>query len=61
MVELYLELTDGLAAFLHGTANFREEADGRGLRLRKYVYVVRGHALLGDENLLRAVDDEVSS
>ncbi len=61
MVELDLELTDRLASLLYCATNLREEADGRGLCFCENIDMVRGHALLSDEDLLRTIDDEVTS
>ena len=61
MVELHLELTDGLSPFLHSTSDLRQEANRGGLCLGEDIDMVRSHALLGDENLFRTVDDKVPS
>lgn len=61
VVELDLELTDGLATFFNRATDFSEEADRRRLGLGEDVYVVGGHTFLGNEHLLRAINDEVSS
>ena len=61
MIELYLELTDSLPTFFDRTTNLGEETDGRRLGLGEHIDVVGSHTLLSDEDLLRTVDDEVSS
>lgn len=61
MIEFYLELTDSLPTFFDRTTNLGEETDGRRLGLGEHIDVVGSHTLLSDEDLLRTVDDEVSS
>ena len=61
MVELHLELTDSLATLLHSTTNLCQETDWGGLRFGEDVDVICGHTLLRNEDLLRTIDDEVSS
>ena len=58
---LDLERRDRLAALLDGRPDLGEVRDGRRLRLGEHVDAVRRHALLSDEDLLRAVDDEVAA
>ena len=64
MIELDLELTNGLATLLHRTSNrvsaTCKEADRRWLGFGKDIDVVRSHSLLRDEDLFRAVDDEMT-
>ena len=52
MIELDLELTDGLPTFLDRTANLREETDWRRLGLGEHVDVVGSHTLLSNKDLL---------
>jgi hypothetical protein len=61
VIQLDLELADRLPALFDGTPDLRKEGDGRGLRLGEDVHLVRRHALLRDEHLLRAVDDKVAA
>lgn len=61
MIELDLKLTNGLTALLHRATNLSEEADRRWLGFREDIDVVRSHSLLRDEDLFRAVDDEITS
>ena len=61
VVQLHLELTNGLPAFLDCTTNFCEEADRGRLRLGENIDMVCRHAFLSNEHLLGSVNDEVSS
>ena len=61
MHELDLHSAHALASFLDSAPNFGEKCDWRRLRLRENKYLVHGHTFLGDQDLLRAIDDEVAA
>lgn len=61
MHELDLHSAHALASFLDSAPNFGEKCDWRRLCLRKNKYLVHGHTFLGDQDLLRAIDDEITA
>ena len=61
MEHLDLHGADGLSSLLDCTSHFSQERYRGWLRLRKDVYVVRGHTFLRDEHFLRTVNNEIST
>lgn len=61
MEHLDLHHTDRLSSLLNHTPDLGKEVDWRWLCLCEDVDMIGGHSFLGNENLLRSVDDEVSS
>jgi len=61
VIHFDLHGANGLPSLFHSTPNFGEEVDRRRLCFSKDIYMVRGHALLSNENFFRTIDYEVTT